>query len=140
MCLGQSSSNIMTPEVRRVGQKLACLCRSCKNTVGDCPMLECHYAKPHRDKIGALQKLGMSDQEIVDSIVKTEGKEALSSPPAEGFHLIAWVMPFAAAGVGLVVLMFVLQRLKRQKAAAESAPEIDPAMLDRIEKDLAKLD
>ena len=44
-------------------------------------------------------------------------------------------------GLGLVV--FTIRRLLRRKpapAAAEAQAEIDPAMLEKIEKDLAKLD
>ena len=46
-----------------------------------------------------------------------------------------------ALGLGLVVL--TIRRLLRRKpapATAEAQAEIDPAMLEKIEKDLAKLD
>jgi len=52
---GVSESGIMSPDVRRVGTRLACLCRSCKNTVGDWPMLECGYCGPMRKRIAAMQ-------------------------------------------------------------------------------------
>src|SRR4051794_5441839 len=71
--LAQSSSALLTPEIRRVGGRLACLCGTCNNTVGDCPMLECHYTKPMREKIASMQKLGMNDDEIVNAAVKERG-------------------------------------------------------------------
>ncbi len=71
--LAQSSSALLTPEIRRVGGRLACLCGTCNNTVGDCPMLECHYTKPMRERIAAMQKLGMNDEEIVSAVVKDKG-------------------------------------------------------------------
>ena len=50
-------------------------------------MLECHYAKPGRDKIAGMQAAGASDQSILDAFVQDKGKQALSVPPAEGFNL-----------------------------------------------------
>lgn len=141
--LAQSSSVLLTPEIRRVGGRLACLCGTCNNTVGDCPMLECHYTKPQRENIAAMQKLGMSDDEIVNKIVKDRGLQALAAPPEEGFHLLAWVMPWIAVSMGLVVIWFFIRYMSRKKAAAP-APELDPEVLSRyrenIEKDMAKLD
>jgi cytochrome c-type biogenesis protein CcmH len=144
LALAQSSSALLTPEIRRVGGRLACLCGSCNNTVGDCAMLECHYSKPARERIAAMQKLGMSDDEIVNTIVKDRGLQALAAPPAEGFHLLAWLMPWIAVSLGLVAIWLFIQRLNRKRAAAACAPELDPEVLSRyrenIEKDLANLD
>ena len=143
--LAQSSSALLTPEIRRVGGRLACLCGTCNNTVGDCPMLECHYTKPMRERIAAMQKLGMSDEEIVNAVVKDKGLQALAAPPEEGFNLLAWIMPWIAVSLGLVAIWVFISRLNRKKAvAAAAAPELDPEVLkhyrENIEKDLAKLD
>ena len=54
ICLAQSASELQTPEIRRVGDKLACLCGACKNTVATCQMLHCHYAYPARQKIARM--------------------------------------------------------------------------------------
>ena len=140
--IAQQSSGIMSVETRRVGTRLACLCGSCKNTIGDCAMLECSYCRPKREKIAALQAAGQSDQSIVDAIVSEEGRQALAVPPKEGFTLLAWTMPYIAIGFGLMVIWLFVRRLQRQAAAA--AAEVDPAVLnryhDRIEKDTANLD
>ncbi|MBX9599943.1 MAG: cytochrome c-type biogenesis protein CcmH [Bryobacteraceae bacterium] len=142
LSLAQNGQQFVTPEIKRVGQKLACLCRSCKNTVADCPMLECHYAKPAREVIAAKQAQGVSDQAIINEFTKKEGLQALAVPPAEGFNVLAWVMPFAAIGVGLLAIWWFIRRFSARKAVP--ANDIDPALLDRyhdeIEKDLAKLE
>ena len=70
-------------------------------------MLGCHYSKPAREKIKAMQAAGIADDRIVDDFVKTEGLRALVVPPAEGFNALAWVMPFLMIGI---VLNFALQR------------------------------
>ncbi len=144
LALAQSSSTLLTPEIRRVGGRLACLCGSCNNSVGDCAMLECHYSKPMRGKIASMQKLGMGDDEIVSAVVKERGIQALVAPPAEGFNLLAWLMPWIMVGLGLVVIWAFIRSLNRKRAAAEAAPALAPEVLsryrDNIEKDLAKLD
>jgi cytochrome c-type biogenesis protein CcmH len=136
-----SESGIMSPSVRRVGSRLACLCRTCKNTVGDCPMLECGYSSPTRRRIAQLQAAGKTDDEIVNAIVAQTGTEALAVPPAQGFSIVAWTMPYVAVVIGLLGIWAFVRRLAAQRRAA---PAVDPAILDRyhdrIEKDLDKFD
>jgi cytochrome c-type biogenesis protein CcmH/NrfF len=141
--IAQESSGIMSADTRRVAGHLACLCKACKNTVGDCAMLECSYCRPKREKIAALQAAGKSDQSIIDAVVAEEGREALAVPPTEGFTLLAWTMPYIAIGFGLIVIWMFVRSLRRRPAATAAAG-IDPAVLDRyqdrIDKDTANLD
>src|SRR5215475_14532896 len=90
ICLAQSSSE-STAEVRRVGERLACLCGSCTNTVGTCPMIGCHYSAPARERIAKMQSEHATDDAVVDDFIKREGKRSLAVPPAEGFNLLSWV-------------------------------------------------
>ena len=54
VCLPQTATQLVTPEIRRVGDKLACRCGVCNNTVATCQMLECHYSLPARQKFSTL--------------------------------------------------------------------------------------
>ncbi|MBI3683199.1 MAG: cytochrome c-type biogenesis protein CcmH [Acidobacteria bacterium] len=141
LCLAQSSSDLLTPAIRRVGGTLACLCGSCKNTVATCQMLGCHYSSPARERIAKMQAAGMTDEAVIDDFVKREGKRALAVPPAEGFNLLSWVMPFVAIAIGLVAIYLYV---KRYRKPAASPPVVDNAALERyheeIENDLAKLE
>ena len=138
LCLAQTGSELISPDIKRVGMKLACLCGTCKNTVGDCAMLECHYSKPRRTEIAAMLGEKKTDEQIIQATVDQFGRQALAVPPMEGFHLLAWTMPYAFAGLGLgVIVWYVRRQMKRRPAAL---PEVDPAVLDSIDKDLAKLD
>jgi cytochrome c-type biogenesis protein CcmH/NrfF len=136
-----SASGIMPPAVRRVGEHLACLCRTCKNTIADCPMLECGYSSPTRRRIAELQAAGDTDDQVVNAIVKENGTEALSVPPTQGFALAAWTMPYVAVVIGLFAIWAFVRRFTARRA---TAPAADPAILDRyhdkIEKDLEKLE
>ena len=143
LLIGQDGTALVTPSVRRVGMRLACLCATCRNTVGDCAMLECGYCKPARLKIAQMQAEGKTDDEIVASFVKENGIQALASPPTSGFSLLAWVMPFVAIALGLVAIAWFVRRFGARRAAAE-LPELDPETLKRyqeqIEKDVARLE
>ncbi|MBK5294149.1 MAG: cytochrome c-type biogenesis protein CcmH [Acidobacteriia bacterium] len=141
LSLAQISSEFITPEIRRVGSRLACLCGSCKNSVGDCAMLACHYSGPAREKIHQEQSAGKSDDAIVAAFVGKEGIRALVTPPAQGFNILAWWMTPIMVGLGLALIWWFVVRMRKPAAPL---PEIDPKLLaryqDSIEKDLAKLD
>lgn len=141
LSLPQNSTSYATPEIRRVGDRLACKCGGCVNTVGNCPMLGCHYSVPAREKIAKQEAEGMSDQAIIDGFVKEIGIAALAAPPAEGFNLVGWVMPFVAATLGLAAVLLYLKRLRKPVVATSTPPpEIDEKYRKQIEADLAEMD
>jgi len=142
LCLPQSSTTYVTADIRRVGDRLACKCGSCNNTVATCQMLECHYSSPARQKIGELQKAGSSDQAIVDNFVKEVGLAALAAPPAQGFNLLGWVMPFVALLLGFAGILVYFKRFRKRAVRAESepAPAIDEKYRTRIEQEMAEMD
>ena len=140
LSLAQVSSELLTPEIRRVGFRLACLCGSCKNSVGDCAMLECHYSKPARERIKELQAKGLSDDAIVDDFVKREGKRALVVPPAEGFNRLAFLMTPFMVGLGLALIYWYIRRSRKPVPVLEVDSRVLDQYKDSIEKDLAKLD
>lgn len=119
-CLGQNASLMMNQNVRRVGMRLACLCKSCKNTVGDCQMMGCGYAGGSRERISQMQTVGASDEQIVAKFVSERGTMALAVPPAEGFNLSVWVAPFAMLLIGLYAIYVYLQRARMPVAAPAS--------------------
>ncbi|MDZ4798812.1 MAG: cytochrome c-type biogenesis protein CcmH [Bryobacteraceae bacterium] len=148
LSIPQTATTYLTPEIRRVGDKLACKCGSCNNTVATCQMLECHYTSPARTKIATQLKEGKSDQAIIDGFVKEVGLAALAAPPAEGFNLLGYVMPFAAILLGLAAILVYWKRFKQPAAAVQvegAAPSPPPTAADekyrkQIEAELAEMD
>jgi cytochrome c-type biogenesis protein CcmH len=106
-------------------------------------MLECHFSSPARKRLLAMVNAGESDSAILDAFVKEYGPRILLSPPAAGFNLIGWIMPFVAILAGLGFVWLVIHRFRRPPGVA-AGPEYDSATLaryqERIEKDLEKLD
>src|ERR1700722_8635700 len=76
--------SFLTPDVARVGSRLACRCGTCRNTVGDCAMIHCSYCSPKRERIYDMKQQGLSDDAIVNTFVKEDGIVTLASPPTQG--------------------------------------------------------
>ncbi|HYP12630.1 MAG TPA: cytochrome c-type biogenesis protein CcmH [Bryobacteraceae bacterium] len=142
VCLPQTATQLVTPEIRRVGDRLACKCGACNNTVGTCQMLQCHYTHPARERIAEMQKQGLNDDQIVNSFVKERGLVALAVPPSEGFHLLGWIMPFIAIGFGLIAVWAFLRRNRRKPDLVEIPPDPqrDERYRKRIEQEFSELD
>lgn len=84
-------------------------------------MLRCSSADPLRRRIHQMKMTGMSDQEIINTIVQEQGTVALATPPAGTFGgAITWIMP----GIALLIGFWVYATyVKRHSKAAE--PVID---------------
>jgi cytochrome c-type biogenesis protein CcmH len=142
LCLAQGVNPLSNARVRRLGDQLMCLC-GCGATVTSCNMLGCSHSKPMREKLLAMVNAGMSDQAILDAFVQEQGLQILVRPPARGFNLLGYVMPFVGIALGLVFVWWVIKRFRRPLASA-AGPELDDAAFAgyqaQIEKDLEKLD
>jgi len=136
-CLAQSAADLVAPQVTRVADKLKCSC-GCNLTMA-CfmpPAGQCGTCRIGKEKIIALQAAGKTDQEILDQFVRDNGgnKDVLAVTPG----VVGFITPYAALALGLAIVAWIIR--KYRKPAPASAPQIDPATIERIEKDLAKLD
>ncbi len=93
-------------------------------------MLRCSSADPLRRRIYQMKMTGMSDQDVVNTIVREEGAVALAEPPTQTFGgIITWVMP----GVALILGFFVYSTyVKRNRKTPEPLTEVDRAALERF--------
>jgi len=127
-------------DVRRVGMRLQCQC-GCKDSVASCSMLECGFSKPAKEKIGRMQAVGMSDQQIIADFVRENGAGVYLAPPGP----FGWIVPYASVGVGLGIIWLFVKKYRKPTVATEIGPvELDDPELakykDQIEKDLANLE
>ena len=141
---------MQNPRVRSVGELLSCQC-GCGSSVTSCNMMNCHSSGPLREELLKMVEAGVSDDQILATFEHEYGKIILRKPPAQGFFLIAWVMPFIGLGGGLALVWLVLQRILAKRPAAATAggsiqvgAEPDSPELaryrERIEKDLSDMD
>jgi cytochrome c-type biogenesis protein CcmH/NrfF len=144
--IAQTSSQIESDEVKRVGIHLKCTCGCGENLNCSMSSGQCHICKPARAKIFKMQQSGMSDDSIVASFVQS-GEFTLLSDPNSYF----WVVPYFSLALGGVVVWMVLRRLRstRVQHAIQSAGASGPAIdndpdyaryREAIEKDTEKLD
>jgi cytochrome c-type biogenesis protein CcmH len=140
--MGQGDNPLLNVRVRQLGEQLGCLC-GCGASITSCNMLQCHFALPARQKLLKMVNAGESDQAIFAAFVKEYGPRVLLKPPAEGFNLVGWLMPFAAIATGLAFVWWLIGRFRKPLATA-GGPELDDATLaqyrERIDRDLEKLD
>ncbi|MGD0496882.1 MAG: cytochrome c-type biogenesis protein CcmH [Bryobacteraceae bacterium] len=138
LVLAQTAAEKPSLDVRRVGSRLKCQC-GCGDSVATCSMLECSFSKPAKERIARMLAVGMSDGQIVQAFVRDYGPGIYLAPP----NAFGWVVPYAAAALGLVVIWLFIKKY-RMPVAEASAMEIDDPNLakykDQIEKDLAKLE
>lgn len=128
--VAQDPSSYLTPDVNRVGERLACRCGTCRNTIATCPMLRCGSADPMRRRIYELKRVGMTDDAVVNTIVRQEGAVALASPPATSLGgLITWIMPAVMLLLGFMVYSFYI---RRNRKAPEPLSSFDRAVIERF--------
>jgi cytochrome c-type biogenesis protein CcmH/NrfF len=141
----QGTVPLTNERVRRLGDQLQCKC-GCFASITGCNMINCHFSDPVRLQLLRLVEEGKSDDQIFAEMVRAYGKDIMLKPPAEGFYLLSWVMPFAglAGGLGLIYLLLRSWRKRPAAVAAESGLVAESAELsrykDRIEKDLSDLE
>jgi cytochrome c-type biogenesis protein CcmH/NrfF len=140
LSFAQTAPELEAPAVLRVADKFHCTC-GCNLTMA-CKMEgDCHICRQAKSKIFAMQAAGKSDDQIVDAFVQDEGKDVLAIRPGP----MGVIGPWAALGLGAILVIFVIRRFSAPKPAlAPAVAAIDSEVLDRyherIEKDLAKLE
>ncbi len=135
----QTASEKPSTDTRRVGARLGCQC-GCKDSVASCSMLECSFSKPAKERIAKMQAVGMSDRQIIDAFLQEYGAGIYLAPP----NLFGMLVPYAAAGLGLLAIWWFIRRYRPPPLAEVDAIQLDdPALAkykDQIEKELANLE
>ncbi len=97
-------------------------------------MLRCSSADPLRHRIYTQKSQGISDDAIVNSVVREEGIVALSSPPGQGLGpVVTWVMPGVVLVLGFFVYSAYVRRHKREPAEITA---VDRALIDRFRNEV----
>lgn len=130
--LAQMPAQWGSVDVKRVGHRIACQC-GCPDTVATCNMLECSFSKPAKERIFKMQQAGVPDQAIIDAFLKEYGPAIYRGAP----NAFGWVIPYAALGAGLAMIVWFVRKYRKPLAAA--APELG-RYREQIEKDLAHLE
>jgi len=85
---------------------------------------------------------GDTKSEIKSQLVDQFGTAVLAVPPRKGFDLVAWILPLAVLGVGIVAVGALAWRWSRVRGGGsldggEGAP-LDPVLEQRLDDALEK--
>ena len=139
-------TTLLETRFRELSDGLVCQC-GCNKQLSVCEMQGCESATPMRREIREKLDAGETNDVILASFVERYGLTVLSAPPASGFNLSAWIMPFVVLIAGAWVAKSVLGSWRREtvqgEAAAEEGSAPDPVSADqkaRIERELRDFD
>jgi cytochrome c-type biogenesis protein CcmH len=93
-----------------------------------------------KEEVARLLDSGMSKDEVIAAFAEKYGLSILSSPPASGFNLTAWLMPFVALAVGMLVVVYFVRTFRSRfpEASSPSANVVPAKYADRLEDELKK--
>ena len=137
--LAQSFEDLESQAVNRVAEKLLCPC-GCKTNM-TCRMdpYPCRTCFDNKKKIIDMQKAGLSDGAILDQFKKDMGSDVVAVHPG----VLGSISFYAAAVVGLILVLFVIRKYTRP-APVVAEGLADPETLDRyhdqIEKEVERLE
>lgn len=124
---------------QRISDRIGCQC-GCNQPLSACNHHPCGSADPMRAEIRASLAAGKSEQEVISGFVQQFGPSILSAPPAEGFQLTAWIMPFAVLALGLIVVVSVVRGWRASQPAAAGAAPADPRQAAVVERYARQID
>ena len=130
-----------SPLEKSLHSEIICMCGTCgRKRVGECT---CGLAAEMRAEIATLVETGRTRDEIIQHFVTKYGsQEVLASPIDRGFNRLAWLLPYGAGLVGLVLIGRAAARWSRRRStAAVAAPAyVTPDLQRRLDDELRDLD
>ena len=134
---------VLQDRFHQISQQLVCQC-GCNLVLDVCNHHNCGSATPMRARIDRELLAGHSNSDIIAGFVDDMGLVVLSAPPASGFNLTAWVLPFVLLIVAAVVITLLLRRWRALAPTGDRVMAAIPgggegAHSDQIEKELREL-
>jgi len=115
------------------------VCPVCETTLdtSDAPVARRMKARI-REQIAA----GATKSEIKSEFVDQFGTAVLAVPPRKGFDLVAWILPLAGLGVGVVAVGALVWRWSRVRGdvppAGGAREPLDPVLEQRLDDELER--
>ena len=128
--------------INEIGENFICIC-GCTQILSRCNHLGCPSSQPMLKELGEMIDSGKSEEEIIATYAEKYGYTVLSSPPASGFNLLAYILPLAALLGGALVAVFVARRW-RASAVTPQGPEgvvatpVEDPRMTKVEEELRK--
>jgi cytochrome c-type biogenesis protein CcmH len=126
--------------MKALGDRFMCVCGTCNQQLMHCNHLGCPSSVPMRAELAQKIDEGLTDDGVTTYFVEKYGITVLSAPPASGFNLAAWIMPFAALAVGALMVVYFVRRFRSSTSAVPaSTSNTDLTKYQsRVEEELGK--
>jgi cytochrome c-type biogenesis protein CcmH len=96
-------------------------------------------ADRERAFIQSLIDRGQTTAQIKRALVSQYGPSVLATPTSHGFGLVAYLVPVAAAVLGIALLVVLLPRWRRrERQIPRAAPALSAEERDRLDADLRR--
>ena len=92
-----------------------------------------------RAYVEAKRAQGWTKQQVKDALVADFGPSVLAAPPAEGVGLVAWLVPLALVGGGVLIVVALAVAWRRRRPPAVVGA-VDTGLDARVDEALRALD
>lgn len=128
----QPATHVDERQVYEIAAQLRCVV--CQNlSVADSPS---EMASQMRAIVRERLAAGERPEQVIQYFVDRYGDWILLEPRRQGFTLLVWVAPIVAVVAGLVVVGFLVTRWTRPRATGTAPAVPDPAMRERIRREM----
>jgi cytochrome c-type biogenesis protein CcmH/NrfF len=105
---------------RKLGSKIMCTC-GCAEMLLQCDHVGCPNSDRMTHQLRANVQTMSNDEEVLDWFRNTWGVTAVVEPRTHGFELLAWVLPAAGLGLGLLLVVLLIRNWKMRPAPVAAA-------------------
>ncbi|MEE9463968.1 MAG: cytochrome c-type biogenesis protein CcmH [Candidatus Neomarinimicrobiota bacterium] len=132
--------NAAAEDLVEVRTALMCTCPDCSMVLVSC---ECGTADQMNASIAKMLDDGMTKAQVIQAYVDRYGEVILSAPPAEGFNLLSWIIPFATLALGVLLVLATIQRWTTPApttvAILTSDGPLDEELMARMQREMNEL-
>ena len=105
---------------QKLGSKIMCTC-GCAEMLLQCDHVGCPNSDRMRSELHANVQTMSSDEGVLDWFRSTWGVAAVVEPRTHGFELVAWILPAAGLGLGLLLVIILIRNWKLRSAPVAAA-------------------
>ena len=123
---------------QKLGGKIMCTC-GCAEMLLQCDHVGCPNSDRMTHELRANVQTMSNDEQVLDWFRSTWGVAAVVEPRTHGFELLAWILPPAVLGLGLLLVVLVIRNWKMRPAPVAAAdlnlaPDLE-ALRDRARRE-----
>ena len=123
---------------QKLGSKIMCTC-GCAEMLLQCDHVGCQNSDRMTHELRANVQTMINDDQVLDWFRNTWGVAAVVEPRTHGFELLAWILPAAGIGLGLMLVVLLIRNWKMRPAAVATAdmnlaPDLE-ALRDRARRE-----